>query len=196
VHCFSPTGERNMRKLNVSTLVTLDGVIQDPGGFQELDEGDGSWEAARRGEPNANVTVVSTREGGCRPTTSASRGRGQRSDTLPGSRRRRRDRSCWQGRARGRVQRVQVRGVDGRRRPAAWSDHLCGPPAAEITLTREQLARIGGGASSRRRCRRSVPARADGHDRLVDARRGRCRPVTPAAQTSTAMPPARGSVDL
>jgi dihydrofolate reductase len=28
-----------MRKLNVSTLVTLDGVIQDPGGFQELDEG-------------------------------------------------------------------------------------------------------------------------------------------------------------
>jgi dihydrofolate reductase len=29
----------NMRNLNVSTLVTLDGVIQDPGGFQELDEG-------------------------------------------------------------------------------------------------------------------------------------------------------------
>ena len=28
-----------MRKLNVSTLVTLDGVIQDPGGFQELAEG-------------------------------------------------------------------------------------------------------------------------------------------------------------
>jgi dihydrofolate reductase len=28
-----------MRKLNVSTLVTLDGVIQDPGGFQELEEG-------------------------------------------------------------------------------------------------------------------------------------------------------------
>jgi dihydrofolate reductase len=28
-----------MRKLNVSTLVTVDGVIQDPGGFQELDEG-------------------------------------------------------------------------------------------------------------------------------------------------------------
>jgi dihydrofolate reductase len=28
-----------MRKLNVSTLVTLDGVIQDPGGFQELDVG-------------------------------------------------------------------------------------------------------------------------------------------------------------
>jgi dihydrofolate reductase len=28
-----------MRKLNVSTLVTLDGVIQDPGGFRELDEG-------------------------------------------------------------------------------------------------------------------------------------------------------------
>jgi len=28
-----------MRKLNVSTLVTLDGVIQDPGGFQELDRG-------------------------------------------------------------------------------------------------------------------------------------------------------------
>jgi dihydrofolate reductase len=28
-----------MRNLNVSTLVTLDGVIQDPGGFQELDEG-------------------------------------------------------------------------------------------------------------------------------------------------------------
>ena len=28
-----------MRKLNVSTLVTLDGVIQDPGGFQELNEG-------------------------------------------------------------------------------------------------------------------------------------------------------------
>jgi hypothetical protein len=27
-----------MRKLNV-TLVTLDGVIQDPGGFQELEEG-------------------------------------------------------------------------------------------------------------------------------------------------------------
>jgi dihydrofolate reductase len=32
-------GQRHMRKLNVSTLVTLDGVIQDPGGFQELDEG-------------------------------------------------------------------------------------------------------------------------------------------------------------
>jgi hypothetical protein len=28
-----------MRKLNVSTLVTLDGVIQDPGGFGELDQG-------------------------------------------------------------------------------------------------------------------------------------------------------------
>jgi dihydrofolate reductase len=28
-----------MRRLNVSTLVTLDGVIQDPGGFQELEEG-------------------------------------------------------------------------------------------------------------------------------------------------------------
>jgi dihydrofolate reductase len=28
-----------MRKLNVSTLVTLDGVIQDPGGFQELEKG-------------------------------------------------------------------------------------------------------------------------------------------------------------
>jgi dihydrofolate reductase len=28
-----------MRKLNVSTLVTLDGVMQDPGGFQELDRG-------------------------------------------------------------------------------------------------------------------------------------------------------------
>jgi hypothetical protein len=28
-----------MRKLNVSTLVTLDGVIQDPGGFGELEEG-------------------------------------------------------------------------------------------------------------------------------------------------------------
>ena len=28
-----------MRKLNVSTLVTLDGVIQDPGGFQELEQG-------------------------------------------------------------------------------------------------------------------------------------------------------------
>ena len=28
-----------MRKLNVSTLVTLDGVMQDPGGFQELDQG-------------------------------------------------------------------------------------------------------------------------------------------------------------
>jgi dihydrofolate reductase len=28
-----------MRNLNVSTLVTLDGVIQDPGGFQELDAG-------------------------------------------------------------------------------------------------------------------------------------------------------------
>jgi hypothetical protein len=28
-----------MRKLNVSTLVTLDGVIQDPGGFHELDRG-------------------------------------------------------------------------------------------------------------------------------------------------------------
>jgi dihydrofolate reductase len=28
-----------MRKLSVSTLVTLDGVIQDPGGFGELDRG-------------------------------------------------------------------------------------------------------------------------------------------------------------
>ena len=28
-----------MPQLNVSTLVTLDGVIQDPGGFQELEEG-------------------------------------------------------------------------------------------------------------------------------------------------------------
>ena len=28
-----------MRKLSVSTLVTLDGVIQDPGGFSELDRG-------------------------------------------------------------------------------------------------------------------------------------------------------------
>ena len=28
-----------MRKLNVSTLVTLDGVIQEPGGFQQLEEG-------------------------------------------------------------------------------------------------------------------------------------------------------------
>jgi dihydrofolate reductase len=28
-----------MRKLNVSTLVTLDGVMQDPGGFGELDQG-------------------------------------------------------------------------------------------------------------------------------------------------------------
>jgi len=30
-----------MRKLNVSTLVALDGVMQDPGGFGELD--DGGW---------------------------------------------------------------------------------------------------------------------------------------------------------
>ena len=28
-----------MRKLKVSTLVTLDGVIQDPGGFGETDQG-------------------------------------------------------------------------------------------------------------------------------------------------------------
>jgi hypothetical protein len=28
-----------MRKLNVSTSVTLHGVIQDPGGFQELEQG-------------------------------------------------------------------------------------------------------------------------------------------------------------
>lgn len=28
-----------MRKLDISTLVTLDGVMQDPGGFQELDQG-------------------------------------------------------------------------------------------------------------------------------------------------------------
>jgi dihydrofolate reductase len=28
-----------MRKLNVSTLATLDGVMQDPGGFGELDQG-------------------------------------------------------------------------------------------------------------------------------------------------------------
>jgi dihydrofolate reductase len=28
-----------VRKLNVSTLVTLDGVMQDPGGFQELQQG-------------------------------------------------------------------------------------------------------------------------------------------------------------
>jgi hypothetical protein len=28
-----------MRKLSVSTLVTLDGVIQDPGGFGETDHG-------------------------------------------------------------------------------------------------------------------------------------------------------------
>ncbi|HJZ73995.1 MAG TPA: hypothetical protein VKE51_19785 [Vicinamibacterales bacterium] len=28
-----------MRKLSVSTLVTLDGVIQDPGGFGETEQG-------------------------------------------------------------------------------------------------------------------------------------------------------------
>ena len=28
-----------MRKLSVSTLVTLDGVIQDPGGFGEIEQG-------------------------------------------------------------------------------------------------------------------------------------------------------------
>lgn len=28
-----------MRKLKVSTLVTLDGVIQDPGGFGEIEQG-------------------------------------------------------------------------------------------------------------------------------------------------------------
>jgi len=30
-----------MRKINVSTLVTLDGIITDPGGFGELE--DGGW---------------------------------------------------------------------------------------------------------------------------------------------------------
>jgi hypothetical protein len=38
-----------MRKLNVSTLVTLDGVIQDPGGFQELEEGGWASRLVRRG---------------------------------------------------------------------------------------------------------------------------------------------------
>jgi hypothetical protein len=28
-----------MRKLSVSTLITLDGVIQDPGGFGEIEQG-------------------------------------------------------------------------------------------------------------------------------------------------------------
>src|SRR5262249_49285805 len=32
-------GESRMRKLSVSTLVTLDGVIQDPGGFGETEQG-------------------------------------------------------------------------------------------------------------------------------------------------------------
>src|SRR5215813_12242636 len=31
--------EFGMRKLSVSTLVTLDGVIQDPGGFGEIEQG-------------------------------------------------------------------------------------------------------------------------------------------------------------
>jgi hypothetical protein len=33
-----PSGDE-MRKLKVSTLVTLDGVIQDPGGFGETEQG-------------------------------------------------------------------------------------------------------------------------------------------------------------
>jgi hypothetical protein len=35
----SSIGEQEIGKLHVTTLVTLDGVIQDPGGFQELEEG-------------------------------------------------------------------------------------------------------------------------------------------------------------
>jgi len=38
-HPLSAGEEFAMRKLSVSTLVTLDGVIQDPGGFGEIEQG-------------------------------------------------------------------------------------------------------------------------------------------------------------
>jgi hypothetical protein len=53
-----------MRKLSVSTLVTLDGVIQDPGGFGETAHG--GW-----GNRTSPQTRSRTRWSTCRrPTTS------------------------------------------------------------------------------------------------------------------------------
>jgi hypothetical protein len=48
-----------MRKLNVSTLVTLDGVIQDPGGFQELEEG--GWGNCYFDDPESDAQGSSPR---------------------------------------------------------------------------------------------------------------------------------------
>ena len=53
-----------MRKLSVSTLVTWDGAIQDPGGFGETAHG--GWET-----PTSPQTRSRTRWSTCRqPTTS------------------------------------------------------------------------------------------------------------------------------
>lgn len=51
-----------MRKLSVSTLVTLDGVIQDPGGFGETEQG--GW-----GTRTSPQTRSRTRWSTCRPPT-------------------------------------------------------------------------------------------------------------------------------
>lgn len=53
--------EFGMGKLSVSTLVTLDGVIQDPGGFGETEQGGWGNPYVTEGGHNSKLQLVGTK---------------------------------------------------------------------------------------------------------------------------------------